>query len=96
MIIKEKKNCTITIMDRGELGLNSAPYVKSASPSAGIIIDSEVHQMMINHGMTREEAEAVHKENIEWAASWKNALIAGRNLKTGKRNIATGIANIGI
>ena len=95
MIVKEKANCTITIQDYSELGLNSMPFVKSVTSSANTIC-SEVHQLMISHGMTREEAESIHKENLEWADSWKNAFIAEMNLKTGKRNIAKSFANIGI
>jgi hypothetical protein len=67
MLVKEKANCTITILDRSELGLNSAPFLKVAPKVKVKQICNEVHNLMTNHGMNREDAEKTHKENMEWA-----------------------------
>lgn len=67
MIIKEKKNCTITILHSSELGLNSSPCLKKPQVISIDSIPAEVHSLMFNHGMSREEAEKTHKENLEWA-----------------------------
>jgi hypothetical protein len=67
MIIKEKKNCTVIIKSRSELGINSMPFV-SGSATESEDIDVEIHNLMVAHGMTKQEAEDVRRENLEWAS----------------------------
>lgn len=70
MIIIEKENTTITFMSRKETGV--------LDPMERIFVDKiklngwneedakSIRVLMSSHNMKIEEAEAQHKENLEW------------------------------
>lgn len=67
MIVKNKKDCTITIQDFSELGIDSAPCLRRIAKPTAKHIDEEIHTLMVAHGMTQAEAKKTHQENIAWA-----------------------------